>query len=434
MKFPATLSLGAALSVAAVFAASAAQAQTPARTAASAQSAQSTQSAQSAQSAPQTVLIGLAAPLTGPSARIGKDLQNGAQLALDDANSRHPALGGKPVVYKLVAVDDQSDPRTAVTVAQQLVERRVIGVVGHWNTGCSVPASRIYRDAGIAQIAPASTGHQYTRQGYATAFRIMGHDDAGGAHAGAYVVKTLHAKRIAVIDDRTAFGAGLADQFVKGVEANGGAIVDRQYVNDKTTDFSAVLTAVKAKRADVVFFGGLDAQAAPLARRMRQLKLGAMLVGAGGFVTQTFLSLAGPDGDGVTALEPGLPLAGMPGGAAFDARYRARYRAPIELHAPFAYDAAATLIAAAERANSTDPARLPAVLHALKRQGVTGAIAFDAEGNLQDPAFTIYRAGGGKWTAVDVLGGGAATGTRVASRTSQTSNASTASATSTASK
>ncbi|WP_082717657.1 MULTISPECIES: branched-chain amino acid ABC transporter substrate-binding protein [Burkholderia] len=426
MKFPVMLSLGAALSAAAMLSASAAQAAAP---------AQANPPAQPAQSVPQTVLIGLAAPLTGPSARIGKDLQNGAQLALDDANSRHPTVGGRPVVYKLVAVDDQSDPRTAVTVGQQLVERRVIGVVGHWNTGCSVPASRIYRDAGIAQIAPASTGRQYTRQGYPTAFRIVGHDDASGAYAGAYVVKTLRAKRIAVIDDRTAFGAGLADQFAKGVEASGGAIVDRQYVNDKTTDFSAVLTAVKAKRADVVFFGGLDAQAAPLARRMRQLKLSATLVGAGGFVTQTFLSLAGPDGDGVTALEPGLPLARMPGGAAFDARYRARYHAPIELHAPFAYDAAATLIAAAERANSTDAARLPAVLHVLRRQGVTGAIAFDAEGNLRDPAFTIYRAGGGKWTAVDVLGGaGAAAGSAgMASKTASLPNASVVSATSTAS-
>ncbi|WP_070107585.1 branched-chain amino acid ABC transporter substrate-binding protein [Burkholderia plantarii] len=357
--------------------------------------------------APRTVLIGLAAPLTGPSARIGKDLQNGAQLALDDANRRHPTLDGKPVVYKLVAVDDQSDPRTAVTVAQSLVEQHVIGVVGHWNTGCSVPASRVYRDAGIPEIAPASTGHQYTEQGYATAFRIMGHDDDGGAYTGAYAVKTLHARRIAVLDDRTSFGSGLADQFVKGVKADGGTIVDREYVNDKTVDFSGVLTAIKARQPDVVFFGGIDAQAAPIARRMRQLGIHATLLGAGGFVSQTFLSLAGADGDGVTALEPGRPLAKMPGGAAFDAQYRARYHAPIELHAPFAYDAAATLIAVAQQTGSTDPATLVAALHRVDRQGVTGRIAFDAQGNLKDPAYTIYRVQDGKWDVVDVLGGGA---------------------------
>jgi len=353
------------------------------------------------------VSIGLAAPLTGQSARIGKDLQNGAQLAIDDANSKHPTIDGQPVVYQLVPVDDQSDPRTAVIVAQQLVDKHVIGVVGHWNTGCSVPASRVYHDAGIPEIAPASTGHQYTLQGYNTAFRIMGHDDLSGAYTGAYAVKTLKAQRIAVIDDGTSFGSGLATQFIKGVQANGGAIVDREYVNDKTTDFSAVLTTIKAKHADLVFFGGIDAQAAPLARRMHQLQLNAPLLGAGGFVSQTFLKLAGQDGDGVTALEPGRPLDRMPGGKAFDAQYRARYHAPIELHAPFAYDAAATLIAATQQTNSTDPAKLVAALHSIQRPGVTGTIAFDQEGNLRDAAFTIYQVRDGKWAVVDVLGGDA---------------------------
>jgi branched-chain amino acid transport system substrate-binding protein len=355
----------------------------------------------------QVVLIGLAAPLTGPSARIGKDLQNGAQLALDDANKTHPTIGGKPVVYKLVAVDDQSDPRTAVTVAQQLVDQHVIGVVGDWNTGCSVPASRVYYSAGIPQIAPASTGHQYTEQGYNTAFRIMGHDDASGAYTGAYAVKTLKAQHIVVIDDRTSFGAGLATQFIKGVQSNGGTVIDHEYVDDKTTDFSGVLTTIKAKHADLVFFGGIDAQAAPLARRMRQLQINATLLGAGGFVSQTFLTLAGQEGDGVTALEPGRPLDLMPGGKAFDAQYRARYHAPIELHAPFAYDAAATLIAAAQQTGSTDHAKLVAALHTIDRQGVTGTIAFDQDGNLKDPAYTIYEVKDGKWAVVDVLGGSA---------------------------
>src|SRR5471032_154638 len=326
----------------------------------------------------QVVLIGLAAPLTGPSARIGKDLENGAQLALDDANSRHPLLNGKPVLYKLAPADDRSDPRTAVTVAQQLVDEHVIGVVGHWNTGCSVPAARVYHDAGIPQIAPASTGHQYTQQGFNTAFRIMGHDDSSGAYTGAYAVNTLKAKRIAVIDDRTSFGAGLATQFIKGVESNGGTVVDHQYIDDKTTDFSGVLTEIKSKHADLIFLGGVDVEAAPLVRRMRQLQIQATLLGAGGFVSQTFLKLAGTDGEGVTALDPGRPLLGMPGGRAFDEQYRARYHEPIELYAPFAYDAAATLIAATQQADSIDPAKLVTTLHSISRPGVTGTIAFDA--------------------------------------------------------
>jgi branched-chain amino acid transport system substrate-binding protein len=361
----------------------------------------------------QVVLIGLAGPLTGPSARIGKDLQNGAQLAIDDANRNHATIGGKPVVYRLVAADDQSDPRTAVSVAQRLVDQHVIGVVGHWNTGCSVPASRVYHDAGIPEIAPASTGHQYTLQGYDTSFRIMGHDDGSGAYTGAYAVKTLKAKRIAVIDDQTSFGAGLANQFIKGVESNGGSIVAHEYITDKTTDFSGVLTALKAKQPNLIFLGGIDVEAAPLVRRMHQLQIQATLLGAGGFVSQTFLKLAGADGEGVTALEPGRPLDLMPGGPAFDAQYRARYHAPIELHAPFAYDAAATLIAATQQAGSTDPKKLVAALHAIDRPGITGTIAFDAQGNLKDPAYTIYQVRENKWKVADVLGG---SGTKTASK------------------
>lgn len=352
----------------------------------------------------QVVLIGLAGPLTGPSARTGKDLQNGAQLAIDDANQKHPVINGKPVVYKLALADDQADPKTAVTVAQQLVDQHVIGVVGHWNTGCSLPASRVYHDAGIPEIAPASTGHPYTLQGYNTAFRIIGHDDIGGADAGSYAVKTVKAKRIAVIDDRTSFGSGLATQFIKGVENNGGTVIDHQYVDDKTTDYSGVLTEIKSKNPDLIFLGGVDVEAAPLVRRMHQLQIHATLLGAGGFVSQTFLHLAGPDGEGVTALDPGRALSSMPGGQAFDAAYRARYHQPIELYAPFAYDAAATLIAATQQANSIDPAKLVTTLHSINRTGVTGPIAFDAQGNLRDPAYTIYRVQNGSWAVVDVLG------------------------------
>ena len=216
----------------------------------------------------ETVVIGLAGPLTGPSARIGKDLENGAQLAIDDINKQHPTIGGKAVTFKLQSEDDQSDPRTAVAVAQRLVDSDVAGVVGHWNTGTSIPAARVYHDAGIAQVAPVATGHAYTQQGFDTSFRVMGHDDDGGQLAGQYAVNTLKAKRIAVIDDRTAFGQGLADQFIKSLEAQGVKIVDRQYVDDKTVDFSAVLTAIRSKNADVIFFGGVDSQAAPLARRI----------------------------------------------------------------------------------------------------------------------------------------------------------------------
>lgn len=352
-----------------------------------------------------TVLIGLAGPLTGPSARIGKDLENGARLAIADANAQKPTLNGKPVTFKLVSEDDQSDPRTAVAVAQRLVDEGVAGVVGHWNTGTSIPAARIYHDAGIAQVAPVATGHGYTQQGFDTSFRVMGHDDDGGNYAGQYAVKTLKAKRIAVIDDRTAFGQGLADEFIKSLQAQGVQPVTREYVDDKTVDFSAVLTTVRSKNADLIFFGGVDSQAAPLARKLKQLGMNAQLMGAGGFVSQTFLMLAQREGEGVVALEPGLPLEQMPGGKAFEQAYRDRYHTHIELHAPFAYDATRVLIAAIEQADSANPADYLPKLRAIHYQGVTGDIAFDAQGNLQQPSFTLYRVVDGKWQPQTVLGG-----------------------------
>lgn len=355
--------------------------------------------------ADQQVLIGLAGPLTGPSARIGKDLENGAQLAIDAANARHPKIGTEAVTYKLVSEDDQSDPRTAVTVAQRLVDAGVVGVVGHWNTGTSIPAARVYHDAGIAQVAPVATGHAYTQQGFDTSFRIMGHDDDGGQVAGKYALESLKAKRIAVIDDRTAFGQGLADQFVKSIEAGGGSVVSREYVDDKTVDFSAVLTNVRSKNPDLIFFGGVDAQAAPLARRIKQLGIKATLMGAGGFVSQTFLTLAQNDGEGVTALEPGLAIEQMPGGKAFEQAYVDRYKTHIELHAPFAYDGVGVLIAALEKAGSTDPQKYLPVLRSIDYQGVTGPIAFDREGNLKNPTFTVYQVKANKWQPVNVAGG-----------------------------
>ncbi|MBP1129901.1 branched-chain amino acid transport system substrate-binding protein [Serratia sp. PL17] len=355
--------------------------------------------------ADETILIGLAGPLTGPSARIGKDLENGAQLAIADANAQKPTLKGKPVVFKLLSEDDQSDPRTAVAVAQRLVDEGVAGVVGHWNTGTSIPAARIYHDAGIAQVAPVATGHGYTQQGFDTSFRVMGHDDDGGNYAGEYAAKVLKAKRIAVIDDRTAFGQGLADEFIKSLAAQGIQPVAREYVDDKTVDFSAVLTTLRSKNADLIFFGGVDSQAAPLARRIKQLGMNTQLMGAGGFVSQTFLTLAQKEGEGVVALEPGLPLEQMPGGKAFEQAYRDRYKTHIELHAPFAYDATRVLIAAMEQAGSADPADYLPALRTLHYQGVTGTIAFDSQGNLQQPSFTLYRVVDGKWQPQSVLGG-----------------------------
>ncbi|HAZ53504.1 MAG TPA: branched chain amino acid ABC transporter substrate-binding protein, partial [Franconibacter helveticus] len=272
-------------------------------------------------------------------------------------------------------------------------------------TGTSIPAARIYHDAGIAQVAPVATGHAYTKQGFDTSFRVMGHDDDGGNYAGQYAVQQLKAKRIAVIDDRTAFGQGLADEFIRSLESQGVKTIDRQYVDEKTVDFSAVLTAIRSKNPDLIFFGGVDSQAAPLARRIKQLGINATLMGAGGFVSQTFLKLAQKEGEGVVALEPGLPVEQMPGGKAFADAYQARWGHSIELHAPFAYDATRVLVAAMQKADSVEASDYLPALRAINYSGVTGSIAFDKEGNLKNPSFTVYKVVDGKWQPQTVLGG-----------------------------
>src|SRR5690606_578265 len=230
------------------------------------------------QAADNTVVkLGFAAPLTGPQSHYGEDMKNGLTLALEEANKQNIELDGKPAKFELISRDDQADPRTAVQVAQQIVDEDVQGVLGHFNSGTTIPASSVYNDAGLPQIAMA-TSPEYTQQKYDTTFRMMTSDTQQGAAAGEFIVKDLKAKTVALIDDRTAYGQGLADQVAKAVEANGGKVISREYTTDKANDFTSILTNIKAKEPDVIFFGGLDAQSGPMRRQMVTLGIKAPLV------------------------------------------------------------------------------------------------------------------------------------------------------------
>ena len=353
---------------------------------------------------PDVVKIGFAGPLTGPAARVGKDLQNGAQLALDEENARHPTIGGKPVKFVLVAQDDQADPRTAVQIAQKLDDDGVVGVIGHYNSGCSIPASGVYQKAGLAMITPGSTNPELTKQGFKNVFRTMGHDGIGGVVGGHYAVEQIKAKRIGIIDDRTAFGQGLSDAFEKGVKEAKCNIVARDYTNDKAVDFRAILTRMKGKDIDVLFFGGLDAQGAMLVKQMRSLGMKTLLFGAGALKSNTFLQIAGPDGEGTQDLEPGPALDQLPAAQDFAKRYKARFNQDVELYAPFAYDAALAMLKAIHDANSLDRQRINASLAKVNISGVTGKIAFDPYGDLIKPPYTLFEVKQGHWVSVKTIG------------------------------
>ncbi len=348
------------------------------------------------------VLIGQVSPLTGPQAHLGKDNENGARLALDEINAAGLTLGGKKVVLEMKSEDDAADPKTATTVAQKLVDEGVAGVIGHLNSGATIPASKIYSDNGIPQISPSATAVAYTASGFKTAYRVMTNDAQQGSVLGSFAVTKLGAKKIAIIDDRTAYGQGLADEVEKAAKAAGGEVVAREYTSDRSTDFMAILTSIKGKAPDLVFFGGMDPQAAPMMRQMKQLGMTARFLGGDGAQTPKFIELAGADAEGALASNPGLPLDAMPGGAAFKAKFEAKY-GKIQNYSPYAYDAMHVLIDAMKRADSSDPAKYLAELPKTDYQGVTGRVRFDAKGDITGGAVTLYQVKDGKWQTLETV-------------------------------
>jgi branched-chain amino acid transport system substrate-binding protein len=349
------------------------------------------------------VKIGVASPLTGPQAHIGNDIKNGAQLAVDDLNAQGVEIGGKKVKLELVAEDDEANPTKATTVAQKLVDSKVAGVVGHFNSGASIPASKIYSDAGVPQISPSSTNPKYTEQGFKTTFRVVANDNQQGPVLAKFAVEKLKAKTIAVIDDSTAYGQGLADTFEAAAKSLGAKVVAREHTTDKDTDFKAILTKIKGKKPDLVMFGGIDPQAGPMAKQMAELGIKAKFIGGDGIQTPNFIKLAGASAQGAMASMPGLPKDQMPGGTAFMDKFKAKFNAEVELFAPMGYDAVFVFVEAMKRAGSPDPAKFLPEVAKTRFNGVIGPIAFDEKGDLQNGPLTVYVVKGDKWEPLEVI-------------------------------
>jgi branched-chain amino acid transport system substrate-binding protein len=346
------------------------------------------------------VKIGFAAPMTGANAGYGKDLQNGVRLALEEANAQKIKIGDKVAHFELVSEDDQADPRIGVQAAQKLVDQNVSAIVGHFNSGTTIPASQIYEQAGIPMIDPAATNPTITNRGFANTFMVISTDAQNAGNAGTYAVQVTKAKRIAIIDDRTAFGQGEADEFEKAVKAAGGNIVAREFTSNTAVDFSTQLTKIKSTNADLIFFGGLDTQAAAIAKKMKQLGMTAQLLGGGGVQDPEFVKLAGDAAEGAMAWEYGRPLAQLPGGKDFSTKFKKRFGDDILSYAPFGYDAAWAAIKAMQTAKSTDPKVYRPALKSISFEGVTGTISFDSTGALKSAASTLYQVKNGVWIPV----------------------------------
>lgn len=340
------------------------------------------------------IKIGHVAPTSGAIAHLGKDNEYGARLAIEELNAQGVTIGGKKVTFELLAEDDAADPKQGTAVAQKLVDSKVNGVVGHLNSGTTIPASAIYSQAGIPQISPSATNPKYTRQGFKTAFRVVADDVHLGGTLGKYAVTELKGKSIAVIDDRTAYGQGVADEFEKGVVASGGKVAKREFTTDKATDFTSILTAIKGVKPDVIFYGGMDAVAGPLIRQAKQLGIKSKFVGGDGICTAEIIKLAGgaiADNQVYCAEAGGVEGEQKVGMDEFRTKFKAKFNTDVQIYAPYVYDAVKVIAAAMVKADSSDPAKyLPELAKTDGYKGVTGTISFDEKGDVKNGALTLF--------------------------------------------
>jgi branched-chain amino acid transport system substrate-binding protein len=350
------------------------------------------------------VKIGHVGPITGQIAHLGKDNENGARLAVEQANEAKIKLGGKDVRFVFVAEDDQADPKVGTTVAQKLVDAKVAGVVGHLNSGTSIPASPIYNGAGIPVISGSATNPKLTEQGFKTQFRVVGRDDQQGPAIASYLAANNKPKTVAVIDDATAYGEGLANEVEKTLKAAKIAVLPREKGTDKTTDWKAVLTKLKGRNPDAIFYGGMDATGGPLMKQGRELGIKAVFAFGDGACTDEMSKLAGPAAEGLLCSQAGIPVAAAD--KAFLDAYKKKFNADPILYAPFTYDAANMLIAAMRKADSADPAKYLPELAKMTYKGASGQIAFDDKGDRKDAEMTIFTMKGGKIEPIAVITGG----------------------------
>ncbi|MBQ5940217.1 MULTISPECIES: branched-chain amino acid ABC transporter substrate-binding protein [unclassified Massilia] len=355
--------------------------------------------------AQEVVKIGHAAAVTGPVAYFGKDTENGARMAVEALNARGVSIGGKKVTFQLMAEDDGGDPKQATSVAQKLVDAKIHGMVGHETSGTTIPASKIYHAAGIPQISPSSTSPKYTQQGFNTTFRVVANDVQLGQALGRYALDGMKAKRVAVVDDRTAYGQGLVTEFSRSLQKQGGSVVAREFTHDKATDFSAIITRIRASKPDLVFFGGMSATAGPMLRQMKQLGMNVRMMGGDGICSDEIHKLSGgtmADGQVVCAEAGGVQGEAKAGMDKFRADYKKRFGIDVQINAPYAYDAVMVMAEAMVKAGSSAPAKYLPVLASIQYKGVTGPIAFDAKGDIRDGTITLYGFKGGKRSVLTV--------------------------------
>lgn len=344
----------------------------------------------------QVVKIGHSGPLSGPNTFAGRDNDNGVRLAIEELNARKISVGGKTLKFELVSEDDQCDAKTGVAVAQKFIDTGVRYVMGPYCSGVTIPSSREY-DKGGVMVSTVGTNPKITQAGYKNLFRIVASDVQAGANMAAYAANVLKAKKVAVIDDRTAFGQGLADEFAKEAQKLGLTVVGREFTTDKATDFMAILTNIKAKQPEAIFYGGYAPQAAPMARQIKQLGINAKLLGGDTLCSPEMPKLGGDAvNDTVYCAYAGMLVEKDPAAQAFQDKFKKHFNQAPDVYGPFYYDQVMNIGEAMQKSGSIDPAKVGAYMHQHAYKGVMGEYAYDDKGNRIKAPVVVMTFQGGK--------------------------------------
>lgn len=350
------------------------------------------------------IKIGHAAPLTGGIAHLGKDNEAGVRLAIDEANAKGLTIGGAKVQFEMLSEDDEGKPDKGPIIAQKFADAKVAGVVGHLNSGVTIPASAVYNTAGIPMISGSATNPKLTEQGFAVTFRTVGRDDQQGPAIASYLAAQFHPKVVAVVDDATSYGEGLANEVEKSLKAAGITVLAREKGTDKTTDWKAILTKLKGKKPDAIFYGGMDSGGGPLVKQGRELGLKAVFAFGDGACTDKMQELAGAAAEGLVCSQAGIPA--QAASKSFIDAFKAKFGSDPIIYAPFTYDATNLIITAMQKADSVDPAKYLPVLKAISFDGASGHVEFDEKGDRKDAEMTIFTLKDGKIVPVAIIKSG----------------------------
>ncbi|WP_448588957.1 branched-chain amino acid ABC transporter substrate-binding protein [Thermodesulfobium sp.] len=346
------------------------------------------------------IKIGFAAPLSGSQAEMGTYLKNGALMAIDKINAKGGINGKK---LELVAMDDKADPKEAVSVAQKFAaDPSIVAVIGHLNSGASIPASAIYHQAGLVMVSPSSTNPKLTEQGFNNVFRVCTTDAMQGPFAAKFVKDKLKKDTAVVLDDKTAYGQGLADEFAKAFQADGGKVLMREGINQGDKDFTALLTKIKSVNPQVIYFGGMYPEAGQMVKQMKSLGMNKIdFVSGDGVEDPAFIKIAGADANGTYASNVGPAIEKVPGSKEFIDEYTKKFGNPPGPYALFGYDAALAVITALEKAPKPDRADVLKVMPTVSFEGMLGKTSFDSKGDTTNKILTMFVVKDEKWQPVD---------------------------------